>query len=249
MRGKIVETEEIPAYCAVALAGLGDLPDTILTRSVVIRMRRRAAGERVDAYRRRVESRLGHDLRDALAAWADTVRKQLADAWPAMPDGIEDRDSDLWEPLLAVADAAKGDWPDDARVAAVALVADSKGSTPSLGIRLLADLRTVFGERKAMSTDLILFGLVGLEEAPWGELVGGKPLNPRGLARRLNEYGVSSKDVRIDGASRKGYTREDLWDAWLRYLPPPPQESATSATNATLGLDVGGEAGLDRRTA
>lgn len=42
VRGKIVETEEIPAYCAVALAGLGGLPDTLLTRSVVVRMRKRA---------------------------------------------------------------------------------------------------------------------------------------------------------------------------------------------------------------
>ena len=40
MRGTAIETEELPAYCAVALAGLGTLPDTILTRSIVIRMRR-----------------------------------------------------------------------------------------------------------------------------------------------------------------------------------------------------------------
>ena len=39
VRGKIVETEELPAYCAVALAGLDDLPDTIMTRSVVVRMK------------------------------------------------------------------------------------------------------------------------------------------------------------------------------------------------------------------
>jgi hypothetical protein len=45
VHGKRVETEEIPAYCAVALAGLGWLPDTILTRSIIIRMRRRAPGE------------------------------------------------------------------------------------------------------------------------------------------------------------------------------------------------------------
>ena len=32
VRGKIVETEELPAYCAVALAGLDDLPDTIMSR-------------------------------------------------------------------------------------------------------------------------------------------------------------------------------------------------------------------------
>src|SRR5215217_7955746 len=42
LKGNTVTTEELPAYCAVALAGLDDLPDTIMTRSVVIRMRRRA---------------------------------------------------------------------------------------------------------------------------------------------------------------------------------------------------------------
>ena len=52
--GKRVETEEIPAYCAVALAGLGNLPDTILSRSAVIRMKRRAPHEKVEAYRRRM---------------------------------------------------------------------------------------------------------------------------------------------------------------------------------------------------
>src|SRR5215510_5429017 len=34
VRGKRIETEEIPAYCAVALAGIGWLPDTILSRSI-----------------------------------------------------------------------------------------------------------------------------------------------------------------------------------------------------------------------
>lgn len=249
VRGKIVETEEIPAYCAVAMAGLGDLPDTILSRAVIVRMRRRAAGERVDAYRRRVEATTGHDLRDRLVVWADTVRAAVADAWPVMPAGIEDRDADVWEALLAVADAAGGNWPDRARTASVALVADARESTPSLGIRLLADLRQVFEDRDAMASEDILTALYAIEEAPWGELVGGKPLNARGLARRLGGYGVKSKNVRTGGDSpKKGYARGDLWDAWSRYLPPPPQESATSVpgspTEATdphglshLGID------------
>src|SRR5262245_59493782 len=37
-RGKEIFTEELPAYAAVALAGLGWLPDTLLSRSVIIRM-------------------------------------------------------------------------------------------------------------------------------------------------------------------------------------------------------------------
>src|SRR3954467_2912653 len=69
VRGKLVETEEIPAYCAVALAGLGGLPDTILSRSVILRMRRRAPRERVEPYRRRSHSAAGHAIRERLAAW------------------------------------------------------------------------------------------------------------------------------------------------------------------------------------
>src|SRR5262249_23432938 len=64
VHGKQVTTEEIPAYCAVALAGLGWLPDTILSRSVIIRMRRRAPHEKVTPFRRRVFAKEGNSLRD-----------------------------------------------------------------------------------------------------------------------------------------------------------------------------------------
>jgi hypothetical protein len=59
VRGKEVFTEELAAYCAVAMAGLGYLLDTILTRSVVVNMRRRAPNETVEPYRRRLEVEKG----------------------------------------------------------------------------------------------------------------------------------------------------------------------------------------------
>ena len=37
VRGTVIDTKELPAYCAFALAGLNDQPDTIMTRSIVIR--------------------------------------------------------------------------------------------------------------------------------------------------------------------------------------------------------------------
>ena len=67
VRGKTVETVEFPAYAAVALAGLGALPATILSRSIVIHMRRRASHEAVEPFRRRIEEPTGHTLRDELA--------------------------------------------------------------------------------------------------------------------------------------------------------------------------------------
>ena len=111
MRGKTVETEEIPAYCAVALAGLGWLPDTLMSRAIVIRMRRRAPTETVEPYRRRDEIDEGHELRGRLAGWAAAKGKILYAARPALPPGIEDRNADVWEALFAIADAAGGDWP------------------------------------------------------------------------------------------------------------------------------------------
>jgi hypothetical protein len=150
-----------------------------------------------------------------------------------MPDGIEDRNADVWEALLAIADAAGGHWPDRARVAAVTLVTAAAEKDPSLGIRLLADLREVFGQDDQMATVNILSRLQGLSEAPWNDLKG-KPLNERGLAFRLREYGVKSRTLNLGGESRaKGYTREDLYDAWERYLPPSGASDGRSVTSVT----------------
>ncbi len=237
VKGKAIETEEIPAYAAVALAGLGDLPDTILARSVVIKMRRRGPNETVEPFRPRLHGPAGRVLRDAIKEWADQARAHLADTWPTMPDGIEDRDADIWEPLLACADAVGGDWPQRARIAAIGLVAESKKTTPSLGIRLLTDLQSVFAENDVMSTEQILAGLMALEEAPWADL-RGRPLNARTLAQRLGNYGVKSKTVRIGAFTPRGYTREDLHEPWRRYVAVPPTGSDTSATSETEQTNV-----------
>jgi hypothetical protein len=121
--------------------------------------------------------------------------------------------------------------------AAVALVTESRQSTPSLGIRLLTDLRQVFGDREVMATVNVLEALAALDEAPWGDL-RGKPLDARGLANYLRQYEVNSTTVRDGDLRGKGYKREDLWDAWSRYLPTPPQESVTSVTSVTDDVPV-----------
>jgi hypothetical protein len=237
VRGKQVFTEEIPAYCAVALAGLGGLPDTILSRSVVVPMRRRAPGESIHPYRRRIDGPSGERLGQRLAVWARSIERRVTDPYPTLPQGIADRDGDVWEPLIAVADAAGEAWPGIARVAAVALVADSKQSTPSLGVQLLSDLKRVFRDADQLSTESILDQLHRLDESPWGD-IRGKPLDARGLANRLRQYKVAPRNVRIGEATPKGYRREDLHDAWVRYVPDVSPGSATSATSATYPGDV-----------
>jgi hypothetical protein len=229
VRGKATETEEFPAYAAVAMAGLGWLPDTILSRSVIVRMRRRHSGEHVESYRRRIHGPVGESIRDRIAAWAHSFEL----AWPALPDAIQDRDADIWEPLIAIADAIGGDWKAAARVAAVSLVLESREADASLGIKLLGDLQTIFGDDYQLSSKTILERLIALPESPWGEIYG-KPLDERGLPKRLKAYSVKPHQIRIGDTTPRGYSRADLEDQWRRYLPPLSDKSITSETTKTL---------------
>lgn len=242
IRGKTVETEELPAYCAVAVAGLNDLPDTIQTRTIVVRMRRRAPNERVEPFRHRIHEAEGHEIRERLADWITPHQATLQAAWPEMPAGIEDRNADCWEPLLAIADIAGAGWPERARVAAVALVADARGhARESLGIKLLADCHSAFTSVAAeyLPTENLLNTLNSYEESPWGDL-RGKPLDARSLARRLSKYGIHPVTVRVGDSTPKGYRRSDFVDSWARYVTPAqPPQSATSATPPRTHAECG----------
>lgn len=216
---------EFPVYAPVALAGLaGNMPATITTRAVTIEMRRRGLGEKVAPFRERDAEAEAAPLRDDLAAWMGTI-DGLDTARPAMPKGVEDRPAEVWEALLAIADAAGGHWPDTARAACQHFVLDTADPRDtSLGIRLLADIHDILDGRDRIATDVLLNALRNLDEAPWGDLYG-KPLTPRRLASELKRYGVRSGSVRLpDGTNRKGYTLDPtaesvgLQDAFNRFL-------------------------------
>ena len=204
-------------------------------------MRRRAPDEKIEAFRRRVHAPAGEALRRKLAGWAVTVLDEATEARPEMPDGVADRAADVWEALLAIADIAGGKWPERARSAAVVLVQVSLDVEPSLNLRLLADLRIVFGaEPEILATKTILAELCRLEDAPWSDLKG-KPISDNQLARRLRQYDVKSKTIRINGVACKGYLRADLVDVWRRYLPPLAEKPVADVAPVTNQLfqDIG----------
>ncbi|MFC3573803.1 DUF3631 domain-containing protein [Streptomyces yaanensis] len=209
-------------FAMAALAGIGDLPDTIMDRSVVIRMRRRAEGEHVKPFRSRRDIPALHDLRDRIAAWARPLLDEAADLEPEMP--VEDRAADTWEPLVIVADLAAGPWPRLVRAACAQMVTDeaqAEEDHPS-GARILADIRRVFVAQRevdSLSTDELLHHLRQDPESPWAEW-GRSGLSPRDLGSMLRDFGIKSGNVRLaDGTQRKGYTRNKFLDAWRRYCP------------------------------
>lgn len=230
------DVQPFPVFAPVALAGLNDLPDTIMSRSIIVRMRRRLDSEHVEPWRSRIHEPEAESLRERLAAWVARVGERAGDAFPELPDGIEDRPAELWEPLLSLADEAGGHWPETARGAAVQMVEVAESREASLGMRLLQDLRAVWkDDEEALETAVILERLHALDESPWADLYRGKGLNARGLAKLLGRYELRSRQVHP--ANKKGYSRADLEDAWDRYLSADPhtpkRENVTNVNSSS----------------
>jgi hypothetical protein len=226
--GRRHEVEALDAFAPVALAGLRSLPDTLASRSIIIRMRRRAPDEPVEQFRERRIRPQAEVIYHRVANWCTGL--DLGDADPAMPEGVTDRAAECWEPLLAVADAAGGEWPDRARAAAVHFVQGGRDETTSPGVELLEHIHDAFTGVDAMWTETLLATLHERPESPWKD-IRGKPLNDRGLAKRLKGHCIRSRDIKLNGQVRKGYRAEQFHDVWKRYLGIV---SATSATSATL---------------
>lgn len=207
--------EHCPTFAMAMLAGIGDLPDTIMDRAVPIRMRRRGPGEKVAPFRTRRDAPALHALRGRLHAWVRANIDALAKAEPDLP--VEDRAADTWEPLVAIADLAGGRWPERARRACLAMTGDDPDDS-GIGIRLLADLYEIWGTEDYLFTSTILSRLHKVEESPWLQWRRNEPITARGLAGLLKPYGVKSRTVRVGEETSKGYARADLTDSWTRYV-------------------------------
>jgi hypothetical protein len=221
-----------PVYTPAALAGIaGGMPATITTRAITIHMRRRRPDEVVEPFRERLVEQQARPLRAALATWLRSVADTVTDAEPAMPDGVTDRAAEIWEPLLAIADAAGGHWPTTARDACRHFVLTDAPAVDSLGVQLLSDVRDVFTEAGTdrMPSRQLLAALLTQDDGPWPSLTDG-PLTARLLSRIMRRYDVAPVTFDAKIGKAKGYvtfpttgkqTQAGLNDAWSRYLSEP----------------------------
>jgi hypothetical protein len=213
------------AWCPQALAGIGELPDTIADRSLCIELQRKPRRQKVTRLRRRDSGPL-EELAQRCARWAADNIDELADAEPAMPEALNDRASDSWELCIAIADRIGEEAGERARRAALKISGDGVAIS-SIGEQLLSDVRDIFEsmrpipahEQKISSSDLVL-RLRELIHRPWPDLGNGTPLTQATLARLLKPFHITPGQVWIKGANIRGYARTAFNDAFERYLPP-----------------------------
>jgi len=203
-------------WCPKVMAAIGRLPDTLADRCIVITMQRKMPGEKCERLREL-------DPTQYRQRCADFVRHHshaIARARPDIPSSLNDRAADIWEPLLAIADLAGGQWPALARQAAEKLSASYDDDITLIGY-LLQDIRNwlvVQDLDRIFCRDLVE-ALNPVHDRPWEDLRRGRDINEWWLGHRLSELGIRSRPIRTGDNVAKGYLLADIEPAFRRYVP------------------------------
>lgn len=228
--------QDFSVFCAKAFAGIGSLPDTISDRSLPIRLIRKSRDQSVERFRKREAKEQARSISAAFEAWAQKATiDTLRDAKPTLPEELSDRQADICEPLLAIADMAGGDWPNTARNALTVLCAYEEDER--LGTKLLVSIRDAFHEVEAdrITTAELLDCLIESDtDAPWAhwwekDLRNGNMRGPAArLAHLLRPFGIKARVIKLpDGSTARGYMRSDFEELFKCYCSYCPQKDVT----------------------
>jgi putative DNA primase/helicase len=230
------EPRSFATYAAVAIAIIGELPDTLADRSITVDLKRKLANEDAESFRIDRVGALTVLTRKA-ARWVADNAERIAAVDPRMPASVHSRVADNWRPLISIAEVAGDEWPKRAWEAAMQAAASTE-ATSQIEI-LLSDIRDIFTKRAAnggddqMASISLVAALVGTEGRPWAEMgKARKPLTQNGLAKRLKPLGIAPEVIRInDKTTARGYTLVQFTEAFDRYLGLEGVSNRNTVTN------------------
>lgn len=204
--------KEFRAGCMLILAGIGDMPDEVESRGIVIRMQRRGPGDHVTP----LQGNAKHALRE-VGTRLSAALNGASLASPEVP--VVDRDYDLWLPLLTVAATAGEAWTAKAKAACVAITERFRidDDDNSRSINLLKDIARAFvrrGDDGKIHTGTLLQYLRSQDDQPWGTW----DYNGYSLRRDLKQFGIkSNQSVRVGGEVTTGFYLSQFADVLRRY--------------------------------
>ncbi len=218
--GKTFEVVKFSVYCPKAILAIGNLPDTLMDRSIIVSMRRRLKSEVVARFRRRIVAEQADGIVNVLSAWAAAHKDEVHKAYLKQNlEFLQDREADIWEPLFAIASVAVPERLEELKRIAIRLSnkKTSMDADDSEGLQLLSDIRTFFSNTKydGISSSGLVEWLQKVAANHWE-----KELTQTKLARLLRPFGIRPDQIWIEERNARGYRREQFKSAFECYLPP-----------------------------
>ena len=206
---------EFSLWCPQVIAGIGEFEDTLMSRSVVIGLRRKLAAEKV---RRMPISYFEEqeNIRRFLRDWADSDTPSSNQI--TLPHEAGNRMQDNWEPLCHVAAMAGESWVERAlRAFDVIEIQRKPDKVSSSGSELLIDIQEIlkFQTTPEVQSKVLLDKLLSHSDSDWTSVNHGRPITSKWLAKILKLYGIRSQRR----AACNVYLLADFEEAFKRYLP------------------------------
>lgn len=206
---------EFPVWCAKAIAGIGSQDDTLISRSIVISLRRKLITETVKPVRFNLHQQ-HEDTRQALATWASNFQSVCEEEMKPFLNAKTDRGIDNWLPIGIIAKRIGFSWIERAQAALTSIEARQNHDAQSTGVQLLTDVRNVVSESSRpewSSTDLYNAVVIN-EETDWSVFNHGRPITKKKFTQMLGDFGI--KPTKRSNANV--FYVVDLEDAFVRYL-------------------------------
>jgi hypothetical protein len=199
------ETKAFSTFCPKALAGIDNsaMPDTIRDRCIPFTLKRKTEAQTVERFQYRKVQEEAEVLQAQVKEWVMANMDHLLDAEPKPIEGIGDRQWDIAEPLVAIAERGKG-WAPVARKALQTLLApvEEKDTIGVAILRAAKEIHDTTGKAKIFSE----------------ELATAMDMSAKRVGLELARYGITPRSVRHGGQIKKGYHAVDFREDWDRYL-------------------------------
>jgi putative DNA primase/helicase len=240
------EPRRFSVWAAKVISLIGKLPPTLTDRSVIVKMARRAKGEKAERLRK-TPKQTWIQLRQKIKRWVKDNHSAIADACeeilPTMPDVFNDRAEENWVPLTAIAKLASAKW--------LALTGEAMKDLEGYDVEddspaeyLIKALERLFCQRLAKDHESKLFSLDKYDDfhiasseivtalnkdkdAPWADWHNGQGLTEHKFAQLLREFDVTPEQQRHGKEGRpRGYRYGTLKPVFARYPSPPAKEES-----------------------
>lgn len=222
-------------FAPCAIAGIGKIHQTILDRSIMIYMQRGLLNELPEKLRIR---QIASEVTMLKRKCAKFMQNVFQNNDVTMPNGLNSRQENSWEPLLIIAEHISEEYAENIRkIAQIFSAMPDDDSDVSIRIALLQDIKRLFKEGGGTEffypSQKMCDELSNFEEQPWSEFNRGRPITPRNLAQLLKHFKITPVKENIGLTSQRGYKSGQFKEIFLRYLPNEQSEKSDSQNKPT----------------
>ncbi|HTR41173.1 MAG TPA: DUF3631 domain-containing protein [Pseudomonadales bacterium] len=225
-------------WCPKVIAMIGEVPDTIADRSIVVKMARKLTTETclplaaLDTALIKAKClRFALDARDAIAQHPKISG-----------DGLNDRATDTFDPLFVITRLAGTEWEQKLRAAARGL--SSTADIENSGSGLILDIVDIFsdtGHEKMFSRDIVALLRDGYLKS---QSLKYSSINEYYISKTLRQYHIKPINIRIGKEVHRGYLGIDFREALHRYVSEADKHARYQAARQRwqLQAEAAGEA-------